>query len=200
MTHDYNHPNAFVQEGVDHINISARSTTRLGKVFDPSYFKAVSYPHIGKFGSVMNLWYWLRSDPVSDVLRRATGEKLRKHLLEQKCNAYVPNFRAIIAVATYEKIKSYPDTIEEIKRLSVDIPFVSYYTPQSSMLRVCSNYANVMVPIAEMIREALLKGVEPDFTTLLPTDADPSYDYVGPFLKKRFPKMFADAHTSDPLN
>lgn len=190
MSYDYNHPNTFGQEGVDHINISSRSTTRLGKLFDPSYFKTVNYPHIGKFGSVMNLWYWMRTDPVSDVLRRATGEKLRKHLLQTKSDAYVPNFRVIIAVATYEKIKAYPDTIEELKKLPADIPFVSYYVPQTALLRVCSNYANVIVPIAEMIREALIKGEEPNFAALLPPEADLSYDYMGSFLKKRFPQLF----------
>lgn len=195
MSNDYNNPNTFGQESVDHINISARSTSRLGKVFDPSYFKAVNYPHIGKFGSVMNLWYWLRTDPVSDILRRATGEKLHKHLLTHSSDAYVPNFRAIIALATYEKIKAYPDVIEEIKKLPLGIPFVSYYTPKTSMLRVCSNYANVIVPIAELIRAALLKGEEPDFGTLLPNESDTSYDYIGPFLKRRFPLLLAGAET-----
>lgn len=190
MSHDYNHPNAFTEEGVDHINISARSTTRLGKLFDPSYFKTLQYPHIGKFGSVMNLWYWLRTEPTSDVLRRAAGDKLRRYMLTHQCVSYVPNFRAIIAVATYEKIKAYPDTIEEIRRLSAEIPFVSYYNPQATMLRVCSNYASVIVPIAEMIRSAILSNQEPDFSSLLPPGADTSYDYVGAFLKARYPHLF----------
>ena len=193
MLLDYNHPNAFTQEGVDHINISARSGTRLGKLLDPSYFKTLHYPHIGKFGSVMNLWYWLRTDRACDVLRRAAGDKLRRYMHTHRCDSYIPNFRAIIALATYDKIKAYPDSLEEMRKLSPQIPFVSYYTPQATVLRVCSNYANVIVPIAEMIRHAVLANEEPDFSSLLPPQADTSYDYVGALLKKRYPHMFDQA-------
>lgn len=189
MTHNYNQPNAYGQEGVDHVNISSRSSSHLGKLLDPSYFKTVEYPHIGKFGSVMNLWYWLRSDPSSDVFRRATGDKLRKHLTLQKNDAYVPNFRAIIAHATYQKLLAYPGAIEEIKGLPESVKFISYYVPQGVPLRVCSNYANVIVPIVDMIRKAVILGQEPDFSKLLPDGTDVSDTYLALFLKKRFPNL-----------
>ena len=191
MTNNYNHPNTYDQEGVDHINISSRSSSHLGKLLDPSYFKTLEYPHIGKFGSVMNLWYWLRADPCMDVLRRATGDKLRKHLSQHKNDAYVPNFRAVIAYATYQKLLAYPDALNEIRNLPEHIEFVSYYIPNGTQLRVCSNYANVMVPIANTIRQALVANTEPDFHCLLPADSDDSFDWLGPFLSKRFPQVHA---------
>lgn len=196
MTQNYNHPNAYDQEGVDHVNISARSNSHLGKLLDPSYFKTLEYPHIGKFGSVMNLWYWLRADPCMDVLRRATGDKLRKYLSQHKNDAYVPNFRAIIAFATYQKVLAYPETINEIRNLPEHIQFVSYYIPTGTQLRVCSNYARVIVPIAELIRQALVNKTEPDFSTLLPQGCDASFDWLGPFLHKRFPQVHASLTAS----
>lgn len=190
MNKVYHRPNTFGVEGVDHINISSRSETWLGKLLDPSYFRTVDYPHIGKFASVLNLWHWLRSEPNHDVLRKAHGDKQRK-ILENHCtNAFVPNFSAIIGQATYDKIKHYPETLEEIRKLAPETLLLSYYVPKNVVLRVCSNYANVIIPAVEVIVAAVREQQEPDFSCLLPKDADTSYAYLGPFLKQRFPAQY----------
>ena len=186
----FNYPNQYGKEGVDHINISPLSECWMGKLIDPSYLKTVNYPEIGKFGSVTNLWYWLRSDPPMDAFRRASGVKLRMLLNEGLATAYTPNFRAIIAWATYEKLKAYSRDLAELKRLPESVTFLSYYIPDSTSLRVCSNYANVMVPIIDLIRKSLREGVEPDFASMLPDDADTSYCFLGPLLKQRFPAIY----------
>lgn len=190
MTNNYNQPNSFGQEGVDHINISAHSNTHLGKLLDPSYFRTVEYPHIGKFGSVLNLWYWLRSEPCNDALRRPCASKLRAIALSCNLTAYVPNFRAIIAYATYQKLIRYPNAINEIKNLAPEVSFVSYYNPHNSQLRVASNYARVIVEVAQFLREAIAAGQEPNFDKLLPQDADTQLTYLAPFMKERFPEIY----------
>lgn len=185
MTPDFRNPNGFGKENVDHINISSRSESFVGRILDLSYYKTLEYPHLGKFSSVMNLWYWLRTDPCHDAFRRATGAKLKKLLQEHNTDHYVCNFKAIIGYATYLKLIEYPHVLREIRELPEEARFVSYYVPLGTKLRVCSNYADVIVPIAEHIRRSLIHYEKPDFTTFAKPDGDCSMVYTGGFLKER---------------
>lgn len=159
-------PNKFNKEGLDHINISSKSLTRLGKMFDPSYGKVIYYPGIGKFSSVQNLWYWVMSDPLDDTLRHLSGHKLAAKAKTLHTRR-VYHFKAIIAYGTYLKLKEYPDIIDEIKTLKNDLTLLSYYTPTHSVVRVTSAYAKVIVEIIdEVINQIKLNKEEPDFTSL----------------------------------
>lgn len=166
---DINHivqPNKFSKEGLDHINISSKSLTRLGKMLDPSYGKVIYYPGIGKFSSVLNLWYWVMSDPLDDSLRNLSGHKLTNKIKSINTKR-VYHFKAIIAYATYLKLKEYPDILEEIRTLRDDIVFLSYYTPPHSLVRVTSAYAKVIVEIiSEVVKQIKLDKTEPDFISL----------------------------------
>ena len=188
----FHHPNQFLREGEDHINISGRSNLWLGQLLDPSYFKTVEYPYLGKFASVLNLWHWLRSNPSCDLFRRAHGVRQRELLKTQTLDAYVPNFPAIIGQATYDKLRDYPTALGLLNQLPDNFQLLSYYVPKNTSLRVCSNYASVVVPIAELILKALREGVEPDFSKLLSPGSDVSYAYLAPFLKRRFPQQYQE--------
>lgn len=181
----YHLPNSFTQEGVDHINISSQSKTHLGKLLDPSYFKVVNYPHIGKFNSVLNLWYWLKAKDMDDRLRKYTGVRLKKVVETIDTKSIVPNFKAIIAYATYLKLKDYPTAIQELKTLDPAIEFTSYYTPRGSLVRLCSNYAPVVVDVAKHIQQALLKSDEPDFDDLVNSSCDKQFYYLRAFLESK---------------
>lgn len=183
MRYNHNSPNSFGEEGVDHINISGAALTPLGKVLDPSYRKQLIYPHIGKFGSVLNLWHWLKSDPLDDTLRKLAGRKLRDYLRENKGYArHVPNFKAIIATATYHKLKDYPLLLAELRDLSPETEFLSYYSPNGSAVRMCSSYATVVNEIAKVIKAELEKGHEPDFSILRTPCHNSGLYYLEPFL------------------
>lgn len=160
-------PNSYLEEGVDHINISSRSSTFIGKLLDPSYGKSFEYPHIGRFNSVLSLWYWLRKRPLNDNLRRGSGTNLRNKIAEKTKghdNVFVPNFLSIIGYATWLKLQSYPHAIEEIRNLPPTVDLISYYVPRASCVRICSSYASGIIPIVQVIREAINRGVEPDFS------------------------------------
>lgn len=160
----YNNPNNFGGEGEDHINISIQSKTKIGKIFDPAYLKVINYKHVGKFNSVLSIWYWVRSDDLDDNIRRLTGYKLKKYAEAKGIfGKYVPNFKAIIAYATWLKVKSYPGLIKEIKELNPEIKLLSYHSVKSSNLRVCSNYAALIIEIANEIIKAVRESREPDF-------------------------------------
>jgi len=168
----YNTPNDFGKEGEDHINISIQSETRIGKVCDPAYLKVINYPYVGKFNSVSSLWYWVRSENLDDNIRNLTGAKLKAYADQANLHTnYVPNFKAIIAYATWLKIRSYPDVIKAIKNLDDDIKLLSYHVVKSSGLRVRTRYADLMISICDELFKAIKEDREPDFSKFV-TDPD----------------------------
>ena len=181
----FNNPNKFGKEGDDHINISIQSETRLGKIFDPAYLKVINYKHIGKFNSVMSLWYWIRSSTLDDTIRRLTGRNLKTFAEANGVfNKFVPNFKAIIGQATWNKIKSYPDIIKEIKNLDEKKTLVSYHIVKSSGLRIATSYAALIIDIAELIIKAVKEGKEPDFSVFVDTPNKSGMLYLEGVLEK----------------
>lgn len=198
---NYCHPNAYGAEGVDHINISVRSQTRLGLLLDPSYYKIVDYPHIGKFSSVLNLWYWLKTSPLDDSVRRLTGFKLRNRIAGMVQQKHVHNFRAIIALATYRKLLQYPHILDDLRNLPADVDFISYYTPKGSAIRICSNYAATVVEIVQLIKRAVDKGQTPDYTPLLTRHSAQEFYFLEPFLMENFgPDSLASFNNSSVVD
>lgn len=160
----FNQPNNFKKESEDHINISIHSETHIGKVFSPEYNKIINYPYIGKFNSVFSLWYWIRSKNYDDNIRRLTGNKLKAYVKNNNMHgSYVPNFKAIIAYATWLKVKSYKHIFAAIKELDPKIKLLSYVVIRSSGIRLSTNYAAMIIEIADEIIEAIRNNREPDF-------------------------------------
>ena len=180
----YNSPNKFGEEGVDHININMHSQTHLGKVLDPSYLKTFGYEFIGKFPSVLNLWYWLRSEDLDDTIRRLTGSNLRTYGDGNGKPNYVPNFKAIIALATWKKLHAYPRLIAEIKDMDPNIKILSYNVIRSSGLRICSNYATLIIDIVNEIFKAIREEREPDFEQFIDAPNQAGLSYLEGVLSK----------------
>ena len=184
----FNHPNSFGKEGEDHINISIQSETRIGKIFDPAYLKVINYKHIGKFNSVMSLWYWIRSSNLDDNIRRLTGRNLKIYAETKGIfNKFVPNFKAIIGQATWIKVRSYPNILKEIKELDPNIKIISYNIVKSSGLRITTSYAPLIIDIAELIIKAVKEDKEPDFTPFVDNQEKAGLCYLEGVLEKVMP-------------
>ena len=185
----YNSPNNVGKEGVDHINISIQSETRLGKLLDPAYLKSINYRYVGKFNSVLSLWYWVRSPNLDDNFRRLTGNKLK---LYAEANGvfgnYVPNFKAIVAKATWSKIKGYPNILKEIKELDPKLKFYSYHVVKSSGVRICTNYAAMIIEVIEEIVKAVKEGREPNYELFIDKPHVAGLDFLEGVLNKVMPK------------
>lgn len=182
----YHHPNNYEKEGDDHINISPFSEFYIGRILEPSFLRVVNYPLIGKFRSVSNLWVWLKVKPLNDSLRRIGVRQVQRVLIEY-CNkdSYVPNFKVIIAYATYLKIKDDKTAVAEILKLPKDTPILCYYQPKGSPVRICSNYADIILPAVLEIVKAIQENREPDFFFLLERGLSTASHYLDPFLKVR---------------
>ena len=181
----YNYPNNYKQEGEDHINISIYSKSQIGKIFSPEYNKIISYPYIGKFNSVLSLWFWVRSSSFDDNLRRLTGPKLKAYVKVNKEHGnFVTNFKAIIGHATWIKVKSYPNIIKAIKELPPETKLLSYSIVQSSELRITTNYANVIIDIANEIVSAVKQDREPNFESFVDNKEKAGLMYLEDILSK----------------
>jgi len=185
----YNSPNNAGKEGEDHINISIQSETRLGKLLDPAYLKTINYRYVGKFNSVMSLWYWVRSPQLDDNYRRLTGQKLKMYAEANGVfGNYIPNFKAIIAKATWVKVKGYPNVLKEIKELDPNIKFYSYHIVKASNLRICTNYAAMIIEIVQEIIKAVKENREPNFEMFVDKPHVAGLDYLEGVLTKILPK------------
>ncbi|MDD2819513.1 MAG: hypothetical protein PHN51_12055 [Candidatus Nanopelagicales bacterium] len=183
----YYTPNQFGIEGVDHYNISLYSQTQLGKVLDPGYHRTLNYPHIGKFHSVLNLWYWLKHKPLDDRYRVRDYNGLRRIVkTELPETVYVPNFRAIIGLATYQKLKMYPELVKQIRAGEGSKAFLSYHTPRRCVTRVTNGYASVIVPVAVHIAKAIRERREPDFVDFVDDKHSSSMSFLEGFIRTRY--------------
>lgn len=180
-------PNDYGQEGEDHINLSIQSTTRMGKIFDPGYLKVVNYPHIGKFCSIFSMWCWLKSSTMDDNLRRLSGHQLVRYIDNNDISmSNVPNFKAIIAKATWDKLQAYPAVLEEMRQLPDNVQLLSYNVIRSSNLRVCTKYAALIIGIAREFISALKQEREPNFDLFVDDPSKASLDYLEGALSKVF--------------
>ncbi|WP_396190447.1 hypothetical protein [Flavobacterium sp.] len=187
MNREYYHlPNSYGTEGVDHINISHLSDLYIGRVFEPSFRRVLRYPFVGKFISVTNLWVWLKSNPLDDGLRRlGSREVLSLFGNEKYRHSYVPNFKCIIAYATYLKIKADKVALGEIRKLPRNAVILSYYKPRGSDIRICSDFANVIVPAVNKIIAAIHDNKEPDFFEFQERGVGTGMNYLEPLLVSR---------------
>lgn len=194
----YSKPNNFGPEGVDHININAQSNLMIGKMLDPVYVSVFHYKHIGRFASVMGLWYWLRSEDQDDVYRQLVAYRLKRYADSKSSRGnYVPNFKAIIAKATWMKIKDNRLLREEIKKLDPTIALISYYSIKSSNVRICTNYAYVIVDIATEMIKAVKEDREPDFNLFVDKPRLATKGFLEGFLQRISAKIEDDPNVTD---
>lgn len=175
----FNKPNQFKVEGEDHINISLQSKTKLGRLLDPGYCMNLEYPHIGKFKSVLALGYWLRSEDLDDTIRTLSGSKLKQYAKDHDLySKRVPNYTAIVAKATWLRVSSREDIIEEIKNLPDNIDLLSYSIHKTSNLRITTNYAPMVVAITKEIIRAVKANSEPNLDMFIQDASCAGMDYL----------------------
>jgi hypothetical protein len=134
------------------------------------------------------MWFWVRSPNLDDNYRRLTGPKLKAFAEANGVfGNIVPNFKAIIGKATWVKVKGYPHMLNEIKKLDPKIKLYSYNVVRSSGLRICTNYASMMIDIAQEIITAVKEDREPNFDQFVDHPEVADFDFLEGVLKKVMP-------------
>lgn len=161
-------------DGVDHINMSMFSKTDLGYALAMETCYRFEHPVFGPFFSVRGFSHWLKSGNFDDTYRRLSERSVAQYYRDNRDNqrAYVDNFFYMLAVATYEKIKTYPTLVEDLKNST--LPFEMYREsrldnrhPEYGSVRERDVHANWYIPLMNNVRAALKDGIEPDLSYLL---------------------------------
>lgn len=185
LDQNFNRPNVYSAEGVDHLNVSVHSKYKLGRFLDPGYCITLDYPEVGKFRSVLTLMYWLKSSDLDDRIRKLSGNKLIVYVKEKQLgNKRLPNYAAILAFATWLKVKDRPDIQELIKQLPDDIQLLSYHTNKVTGIRISTGFAPKIVPITQEIIAAVKGNREPNFSRFVTDKQHVGNHYLEPILMK----------------
>jgi hypothetical protein len=158
------------EDGEGHINTWDTGTTKLGKRLAHSSHTPWRHKYFGQFSTLKGFWYYIKSDNRDDRFRTLTGPRLESLKREfegmDQFTVEVPNFRALILDATYQKIQQFSDT-EALMRES-DLPFDCYFYNRSQDgeqgARIRLKFAVWLLDGLEEIRNALKEDREPDFT------------------------------------
>lgn len=153
----YLKPNSLGKEGVDHINVSYCSSSRLGRLLDPNYAKVVHLPEYGKFRSAVSLYYWIKTGRKDDRLRVLTRNKLIRYITDNKLyiNKSQEPTNDIIDRVTMIKLENYPDLLEQFISLPRTTIFTSYIINKNTGLRVVTSYAKPILNTVKRLHNRL---------------------------------------------
>lgn len=167
----------WLDDGVDHINISSFGKTGLGQAL--SHASPIRFKHsiFGFFISMESFWHYIQSEEQDDRLRSMTGRNLQ-NFGRKLTRRMVTNFRAIIMDSNYQRIMQNDKLKEELKNST--LPFDCYYIDRETSFRKRLSYFHWMLQGFEEIRTALKEDREPNFDSLKDDRNSDIYDFVRP--------------------
>lgn len=155
------HPSAWVEDGVDHINISPAALTDLGRTLHPNTALAFNHDVFGDFSSVSSFWDFIETGAKHDKLRSLkTNERMR--FMRNISKLHVNSLKFFILDAIWIRIKTYVRLSECFKEST--LPFDSYYLNGEHKFPVRREGMFWMIRGFEDMRLALKNGCEPDFS------------------------------------
>jgi hypothetical protein len=97
----------------------------------------------------------------------------------------VPNFKAIIANATYLKLQNDPASLQALVTARKTKTFLSYYTPANGVVRVNSGYNQLILDVVHHIGEQAVSANKFDFISLCDKPELGGWNYLEGYLKER---------------
>lgn len=175
MKKPYPSPAKWTEDGLDHINIWQYGETSLGKFLSHGSRFKINHNYFGKFNSMDGFWKYIQSEERDDRIRYMHGPAL-KNFSKSLTMLRIPNFRAAIMHANYQKLKQHPKYLTQLKR-SV-LPLECYYLNHRTKIRVRPVPFRWIIEGFNEIRTALQAGIEPDFNFLKDRREDDIYMHV----------------------
>lgn len=163
---EYNRPNSYGKEGEDHVNISLQSDLPIGQFLDPSYSYQFTTDIGGRFKSVLNIIYFLRSEPLDDSIRFMSRKNLRLFVRNSKLRR-MNNHLLVLLYYSYKKVMSNEIMVSNIKGLPDNVEVLSYRTDKRSKLRIANGNAGIIVPVMKEIISAVKESREPNFESFV---------------------------------
>jgi hypothetical protein len=143
------------EEGVDHINISIKSSTKLGRFLSNRFKTPFTHPEFGEFQSVEGLWcylsYEIPSKGIEDRIRRlhfSNTTKFVNNLVKKKTDG----FKNHIYETILSKMYTHPEMAREL--IANKLPLLMYYTNENGV-RVNIGHGDWLIPMFVKIRNQL---------------------------------------------
>jgi hypothetical protein len=158
------------EDGVNFINVSYAANTRLGSFLDINAHTPFEHPEIGNFESVGGVWYYIKSQVPDEAFRHVWGDRVRnmgKRIIARE----VIGFRTIIADATWVKIVSNPEAMNDMADTTVPFKSFYYYGPLN-LKKSIQDTGWYLVALEEIRRTLKLRSstgnfeLQPDFTNI----------------------------------
>lgn len=169
-------PMNWIEDGVDHINISDTATTTLGQALELRAKIPFKHSIFGNFDNIESFWFYIRSEERDDRLRCLSGVALSK-FVKTLTLTNVRNFKAIILDSMYQRIYQSPVLFDEVVKST--LPFEYYHTNESG-IRIRPNFFKWMITGLEEIRASLKEDRDPDFYHFMDDPHNDMYHYVVP--------------------
>lgn len=111
-------------DGITHINIGTRSSTRLGKMLSNMSMLGFSHPEYGSFASLEGFWYWLATGKQHDTLRKLYGTqaKFKGKEFEQ---IHLDNFQEVFLGAMRCRLEQHQELRQLLQKNK--LPLTHYY-------------------------------------------------------------------------
>jgi hypothetical protein len=143
------------EEGVDHINISIKSNTKLGRFLSNRFKTPFTHPEFGEFQSIEGLWCFL-SYEIPNPAPEERVRKLQFNNTTKFVNILVKKKTEGFKNHIYETILSKIFTnVDMSKELTANkLPLLMYYTDVDGV-RVNINHGDWLIPMFVKIRNQL---------------------------------------------
>lgn len=148
------------EDGVNHINIYERGTTRLGMMLADEHEQSFVHPEFGPFRSIAGLWHYLKSEDRDDLFRTLLGKRIKMLARDKAKRHTVKDFKYTILMGHWAKVKAKAKIRTEMTAST--LPF-DYYYIYGSGLRIRSRNSQWLIAGLEEIRLALKEEREPNF-------------------------------------
>lgn len=143
------------KDGIDFINVSNRSNTKLGRFLSNMYYAPIYTPY-GRFDTIEGYWHYLTlpdNCPDKEQLMTADGfhaRRIGQALREQYGTVERDDFETLISDALSEKLALYLDDWEEEYVKTGGVPLKHYYVSNNGKIINLTRRYKWMLDLLEM--------------------------------------------------
>lgn len=157
-------PGKWKRDGLDHINISSIGETDLGRTLHPNTMLPFTHDVMGEFGSLSAFWGFMETGAGIDRIRYLNTPG-RLKLLREITRYKVENISFFIVDANWQRICKYPGL--QLALIESKLPFDTYMFEGEHRVPQRRGNAAWLIEGQEIIRDALIKNEEPDFSVFM---------------------------------
>lgn len=139
------------KDGIDHINVDKRATTRLGVLLANFSNSPFTHPIYGPFKSIEGFWHWIKSENRDDYIRGLFGYEAKQCGRKYYKTRIIENFKEEIITAIYYKVIQNDELFNLL--LESNLPFKQYYLYGPKKIPISTDSAHWQCEGIDIIRK-----------------------------------------------